>query len=388
MKKFLEMPFLGRGFRPFFLMGAIYAVYVMTVWGGVYGGSGISQTLFGDPVLWHAHEMIFGFTVAIIAGFLLTAVANWTGGAPTRQAHLLVLSLLWLGGRVAINCADDLPLWFVAILDCSFLPVLAVSLSIPLVKSRNKRNFVFLFLLAAFFTCNVLFYSFAEKWPLYPALMIIMIMISLIGGRVIPAFTVAALRRKGMMVYQKDQYSLDLAAVASLGVLIISMAVVGPEHIITGTIALISSVLHAIRMKNYYLLPSLKDPMLWMLHVGYSWLVVGLASLSASAFWGFPVSAAIHALTAGAIGTMTISMMTRVALAHTGRELIANPLMLTAFFIMIGAGLLRVIGPVLMADDLALSMEISAYMWAACFAIYIINFSAILWSKRPDGLPA
>lgn len=388
MKKLLEMPLLGRGFRPFFLLGAIYAVYIMLLWGSIYGGSGRSLTLFDDPVLWHAHEMIFGFTVAIISGFLLTAVANWTGGAPVRQIHLLSLCLLWLGGRVAVNFAGDIPLWLVSLVDCSFLPALAISLSIPLIKSRNKRNFVFLGLLTVFFICNVLFYSFAEKWPLYLALMIVMVMISLIGGRVIPSFAVAALRRKGVMVQQKDQPFLDLTALVSLGTLIVSMTVLGTEHFFTGIVALVSSALHALRMRNYHLIPSLKDPMLWMLHVGYSWLIIGLALISVSVFFGLPVSISIHALTAGSIGSMTLAMMTRVAMAHTGRELKVNSLMITAFSIMIGAGLVRVIGPVLMVGYQAALMEFSAYMWAVSFAIYIVNFSAILCSKRPDGLPA
>jgi uncharacterized protein involved in response to NO len=148
-----DLPFFGRGFRPFFTMGAIYAVAIVALWAAQLRGTVPMHGPFTDPVLWHAHEMIFGFTLAIIAGFLLTAVANWTGGQTAQGGRLALLCLVWLAGRVAVNGPFPYPV--AAILDLLFIPALAVILAIPLIATRNKRNFIFLIMLGALFTCNL-----------------------------------------------------------------------------------------------------------------------------------------------------------------------------------------------------------------------------------------
>ena len=185
-----DHPFLGRGFRPFFLLGALYSVVSLLIWGGFFAGHGTPPSFMIDPVSWHAHEMIFGFTMAIVAGFLLTAVANWTGGAPVRQIHLAGLCAFWLAGRVVMNFDLGLSEIAVIVVEGAFILTLAFSLSIPLLKSWNKRNFVFLVLLSILFACDMTFFITQESTSLYVSVMIIVAMISLIGGRIIPAFTV------------------------------------------------------------------------------------------------------------------------------------------------------------------------------------------------------
>lgn len=157
MQTFFEQPFWGRGFRPFFFLGALYSVFSLGIWGWFYAGHITPPGFLLDSVLWHAHEMIYGYTMAIIAGFLLTAVANWTGGAPARQIHLISLCFLWLLGRLVMNVDLGLPFWGLVLAEIVFIPALALSLAVPLIKSWNKRNFIFLTLLSALFACDLVF---------------------------------------------------------------------------------------------------------------------------------------------------------------------------------------------------------------------------------------
>lgn len=386
MQNLSNLPFLGRGFRPFFFFGALFALISMFIWGGFYAGHWNAPQFMNDPVMWHAHEMVYGFTMAIIAGFLLTAVANWTGGAPVRQLHLLALLALWCAGRITMNIETGLPLWAVNTLELSFIPALAGSLAIPLIKQWNKRNFIFLALLSGLWGFDLWFLITASPLPVYLAMFIIMIMISLIGGRIIPAFTVGALRQKGQDIRQTDQRKMDIAALASLLFLAVSFVSEIPE--IIATAALISSTIHLLRMRFYHTKRTLKDPMLWILHIGYLWLVIGLALLGMAALDVLPYSTALHALTAGAIGSMTLGMMCRVAMGHTGRTIQANIPTTAAFIMMQLLAVLRVFTPLAWPEHTGILMALSAGLWALCFALYLTFYSAILFGPRPDGRPA
>jgi uncharacterized protein involved in response to NO len=384
---FLDHPFLGRGFRPFFLVAALQTATAMLAWTGFYGGVAPPQSIYSDPVLWHAHEMIYGFVMAVVAGFLLTAVANWTAGAPVRQAHLLLLALLWFAGRLVIN-AGELPLAVVAAVDCAFIPALGLSLAVPLWKSRNVRNFIFLGLLAALLACNAAFYILEDRAPLHVALLIIIAMISLVAGRIIPAFTVAALRLKGLPVRQQDQPLLDRICLASMIALVLAATITGLATPVTGVMAGLAAGFNLLRLRHYHTPEALKVPMLWILHAGYAWMVLGLFLLMLSCFGYGTISAAIHALTAGCIGSMCIGMMCRVTLGHTGRHILARPLTVTAFVVMQAAALLRVAGPELLPEWYLHWIVASGLLWSACFAIYLAVYSPMLWRARPDGLPA
>lgn len=388
MLALFEHPFLGRGFRPFFLLGALYSVISLLSWAGFYAGYITPPLILSDFISWHAHELIYGFTIAIVAGFLLTAVANWTGGAPTRQIHLAGLCILWLAGRVVMNFDLGFPLWLVYAVEAAFVPALAISLSIPLLKSWSRRNFVFLGLLLALFACDVIFLLSENRTPLYVALLMIMVMISLIGGRVIPAFTVGALRQKGKKLYQTDQRKMDVAAVVSLAALAPILVFFGSGNAIFAVTGIVSAAIHALRMHHYHTRHIFHDPMLWILQAGYLWLVVGLLLLGLSGFGLVPFSAALHALTAGAIGSMTLGMMCRVTLGHTGRNITASPLTTLSFAFMILAGLIRVVGPMLLHQYALFWIVSSACLWSASFGLYILTYLPMLWHPRPDGTPA
>jgi uncharacterized protein involved in response to NO len=386
-RSLFHSPFWGRGFRPFFFFGALFAVLVITIWGGFYAGWGATPPIFMmNPISWHAHEMIYGFSMAIVAGFLLTAVANWTGGAPARQIHLAGLCFLWILGRIAMGINMGLPEWALIALTTMFVPALAISLAIPLLRSWNKRNFIFLTLLTLLFVCDVWFMVAGSMVALHVALMVILMMVSLIGGRIIPAFTVAALRRRGMAAFQTDQFKTDMAALFSL--IAVTICLVYKETAVLGVVAGISCIIHGWRMRHYHVMRALADPMIWILHAGYAWLVVGLGLLSLSGFGVFEIKAVIHALTAGCIGSMVLGMMCRVTLGHTGRELMAGSMTTLSFYGIQIAAVMRVFGPMLAPDNTTNWIVYSALLWGLCFAAYLITYSGMLFTARPDGREA
>lgn len=384
MLKLFEHPFLGRGFRPFFFLGALYSVISLVLWGGFYAGYIVPPYFMIDAVSWHAHEMIYGFSMAIVAGFLLTAVANWTGGAPARQMHLAGLCLLWLLGRVVMHFDFGLPAWAIIAVESAFIPALALSLAIPLIRSWNKRNFIFLTLLSVLFACDLWFLLTINMAALHAALMMILIMISLIGGRIIPAFTVAALRRKGIETYQTPQIKMDVAALVSL-VAVALCLVFAKGTPILGIAAGVSCLIHGLRMRHYHTLKTFDDPLVWILHAGYCWLVVGLGLLALTGFGALGVAAVIHALTAGAIGSMILGMICRVTLGHTGRDLKLGALTTLSFFAIQVTAIARVFGPIFMPDHMNEWVIGSAALWSLCFAAYLWVYTPMLFTARPDG---
>lgn len=379
------IPFWGRGFRPFFFFGALFSILSIGIWGAFYGGHGLMPPMFlMDPVSWHAHEMIYGFSMAIVAGFLLTAVANWTGGAPARQVHLAGLCALWIVGRVVMSVDLGLPLWSIIAIEALFIPALAVTLAIPLLRSRNTRNFIFLSLLSVLFACDIWFLVSMDISALYVALMMILIMVSLIGGRIIPAFTVAALRRTGLNVFQTGQMRMDIAALASL-VAVTACLVFAKDTVWLGGAALFACIIHGLRMRHYHSLKALGDPLLWILHAGYAWLIIGLGLLSWAGFGVFGTSAVLHALTTGCIGSMVLGMMVRVTLGHTGRELKVGGLTILSFYALQIAAVMRVFGPFFAPERLIEWIVYSALIWVFCFGAYLVVFGRMLFSARPDG---
>ncbi|MCB1579850.1 MAG: NnrS family protein [Rhodospirillales bacterium] len=387
MQTFFEQPFWGRGFRPFFFLGALYSVFSLGIWGWFYAGHITPPGFLLDSVLWHAHEMIYGYTMAIIAGFLLTAVANWTGGAPARQIHLISLCFLWLLGRLVMNVDLGLPFWGLVLAEIVFIPALALSLAVPLIKSWNKRNFIFLTLLSALFACDLVFLITMEKMSLYIALMVILTMISLVGGRIIPAFTVAALRRNGVKAFQTPQEKMDIAALVSLAAVALCL-VFAKDTIFMALCAGLSALIHGLRMRHYHGLKTLADPMLWILQAGYLWLIIGLFMLSLTGFGILALPSVIHALTTGCIGSMTLGMICRVTLGHTGRNLLASKITTASFLMMQVAALMRVFGPLSMPNKMTEWVTGSAFLWAACFVIYLLVYTPMLTGPRPDGREA
>jgi uncharacterized protein involved in response to NO len=381
-----DHPVLGYGFRPFFLLGALNSVISLLVWGGFYAGYITPPFFIVDPVSWHAHEMIYGYTLAIVAGFLLTAVANWTDSAPVRGFHLLGLCLLWLAGRLVMNFDLGFPEGAVLVSEGAFILTLAFSLSIPLFKTWDKRNFVFLVLLSILLVCDMVFLITKERTSLYVAVMIIVTMISLIGGRIIPAFTVDALEERGEEAHETPQGKLDVLAILSLVLIILALVFVEQENAILAGTAFLATIIHALRLRRYQTHRILNDPMVWILHVGYSWIILGLFLTGVSALGLLPFSIALHAFTAGAIGSMTIGMMCRVTLGHTGRDKIATDLTTLSFILMQGAAFMRVFG-LMIAPDYSIEWIIgSATLWILCFALYFLIYAPMLWKPDLDEL--
>jgi uncharacterized protein involved in response to NO len=377
-----DHPVLGYGFRPFFFLGALYSIISLLVWGGFYAGYVTPPIFMTGPVSWHAHEMIYGYTLAIVAGFLLTAVANWTDSMPVRGFHLLGLCLLWLAGRVVMNFDLGLPELAIIVIEGMFIPALALSLSIPLFKNWDKRNFVFLVLLSILFACDMVFLISKERTSLYVAVMIIITMISLIGGRIIPSFTVDALQERGEEVQETPQGKLDVLAVLSLVLIILALMFANQEEAVLAGTAFLSAIIHALRLRRYHTHRILDDPMVWILHVGYSWVILGLFFIGFSALGYLSFSIALHAFTVGAIGSMTLGMMCRVTLGHTGRNKIATNLTKLIFLLLQCAAFMRVFG-LMIAPDYSIEWIIgSAMLWVFCFALYILIYAPMQW--KPD----
>lgn len=375
------MAFWGRGFRPFFFKAAVFAVLAVPLWAFVM--SGIvpgAPGIFSDPLFWHAHEMIFGFTMAVVAGFLLTAVANWTGWAPVRGAHLFFLVALWAFGRAA-SAFPDVPFWLAGAINLVFIPCLAVSLFVPLWKSGNIRNFVFLGLLSVLFILESAFFALQDVKFLHAALFVMMAVVGIVGGRIVPSFSVAWLRFHGQHVQQKDLLGLDKVSF-SLSLFLAGIVLVfGTDAAACGIAAFALAGVQTWRWRFYYPLATLAEPMLWILHAGFFWMILGFALLGLSAFGFAPISSAIHALTAGSIGSLTLGMMCRVTMGHTGRMIRANRATIVSFYLMQLSAALRVLGPVAFPGEILLVFQVSGVLWAACFLIYLFVYGPLLFKK-------
>lgn len=381
-------PFWGRGFRPFFLGASLFAAYSLILWLLFLTDIVNLPSTVGDAIGWHAHEMVYGFAMAVIAGFLLTAVANWTGWSPVRGYHLVGLVLLWLAGRVA-PYIPELPNWALIIIEGSFIPALAVSLFVPLYKSRNVRNYVFLGLLSLLFICDLNFLLTGQITSIYIAIFTISTMISLVGGRIIPAFTVAALRQRGHLTLRnQDQPKLDKLALASWLAVAVLFMITGGEGVLFATTAISAAAIHLIRMRYYNTRLALADPLLWILHAAYIWIIVGLVLLGLSALSSLNPVIGIHTLTIGAIGSSTLGMMSRVALGHTGRPLICSRAIIIAFYAMQAACIIRLLGLAILTDFYVVWVTLSGLLWTTAFLIYLIIYTPILLEPRPDGQPA
>jgi uncharacterized protein involved in response to NO len=383
------MPLLQLGFRPFFLLAGLSATILILMWGLIYS-EGMPATAYGS-VYWHGHEMIFGFVVAVVAGFLLTAVKNWTGRQTANGKALLLLALLWLIARVLPFFPGIFPYWFVAAIDISFLFAVAAALTPLLLKTKNHRNLIFIGILILLAAVNVAFHlgvlGFIEGGPryaLYAAVYMILLLISIMGGRVIPFFIERGL---GGDFKRRSYPAIDIAA--SLFLLLL-----GVLHTagLTGTgaavVALVAAVLHFIRLLGWYGKGVWRVPLLWVLILAYGWIVVGLFLMALSMAGVLSTSLALHALTIGGIGLMTIGMMVRVSMGHSGRELYAPALMASAFVAINFAVVVRVFLPLILpAKAYPLLVLISALIWAIAFSVFVVKMSPVYFSPRVDGRP-
>jgi uncharacterized protein involved in response to NO len=380
----------GKGFRPFFLLAAFFASTIVPAWILVLAGLA-RPSAYLDATSWHAHEMVLGFTVAVIAGFLLTAVGNWTQRETLVGGPLLGLSALWALGRLAMLLGGVLPRALVALVDLAFLPALIVVLARPLVASGNRRNYVMLAVLGALFAANVVVHlealglaaHGAAQHAALVAVDVVAVVVLIIAGRVFPMFT----RNATGVTTIRSSPALDVATVAAMAALTLVDAIV-PEHPASAAAAGCVGVLSVARAARWGTLHTARHPLLWVLHAGYAWLALGLLLRAlASIVPAIPTSIAVHAITVGAIGSLTLGMMARVSLGHSGR-LLAPPRSVTwAFGAITAAAVSRVIAPLVAPRWYLPELAAAGTLWTAAFFLFLIAYGRVLVSPRVDGKP-
>ncbi len=375
-RKEIIPPILRDGFRVFFPLTALYAIVALAAWILILTGH-VLPPLALDPLSWHIHEMLFGTIGAAVAGFLLTAVPNWTGVPGPRGVRLAALAGLWLAGRIAVTFGAAMPAWVVGVLDLSFLVALGAVVGRAIVVSGNRRNLPVIALVVAYAGANLLYHL---GWPdlgMRLGLMTVVLLIALIGGRVVPGFTGNWIKRAGQAVGPRpfghpDRVALALTLAGGLAYL------ARPEHPGTGAVVLTAGLAHAIRQIGWRGHRTLGEPLVWVLHLGYLWLSAGVILLGLSILWpAVPSAVALHALTAGAMATMILAIMTRATLGHSGRDLKAGPAT-TAIYILVTLAALSRLGagwePVLLHP--------SALAWGLAFAIYLAVYLPICLKPR------
>lgn len=379
--------FLRQGFRPFFLGAGVWAVAAVATWLTAYRGFVSIPTAF-NPVAWHVHELVFGFVAAAIAGFLLTAVPNWTGRRPIQGVPLAVLFALWVIGRAAVMASGLIGAGVAAALDLSFPALLLGMVLREIIAGRNWRNLPITIALAGLLLANLLTHAeatgHASTGPAGQRLgvAVVVLLISLVGGRIIPSFTGNWLKKRGETRMPAGHDAFDHVALA---VLLIALAawVAAPQSLVTGVSLIGAGVLASIRLARWRGHRTFSEPLLWSLHLGFAWVPAGLLLTGSSLVLpSLPATAGIHALTAGAMGSMTLAVMTRAILGHTGRALTADRWTAAIYLLVTAAAAFRVAAPVLAADYLLL-LSASAVAWIAAFGIFAVRFGRLLLTSEP-----
>jgi len=372
------------GFRPFYLLASSYAALAVLYWALQYAGV-IPVAVARSPA-WHGHEMLFGYTLAVVAGFLLTAVRNWTTRPTPSGVPLMLMAALWVAGRVLV-----LTPWAMAaaVVNAAFPVAVAIGIGIPIVQSRNQRNYFFVALMLLLGFAVLAFHLGSQGVPLWPqraslqaGLDVILFILAVMGGRVIPMFT-----NNGVPGVAATRHPV-LEKLALGGVLLLLAAdVLQLSPGIVGAIALVVAAVHAVRLYLWQPWLTFGTPIVWVLHVAYAWIVVHLVLRGAAAL-GLPGELlAIHALTIGAIGGMTIGMMTRTARGHTGRSLVADRFEVTCYALVALAAAIRVFGGMLLPGAYVATVVVSGLCWSAAFALYAVRYWPVLVRPRLDGKP-
>ena len=377
------------GFRPLFSLMALAAIGGIGLWLAYFVLGWQVVFISGSPVLWHSHEMIFGFAAAAIGGFLLTASANWAGRPPVKGLMLVLISLAWLAGRLVMTYSALLnPVWVMGI-DLLYLGLLIAVIGNTLIRAKNRRNYKVIAVLVALFCLNALYHLSSFGGPISAntairiALVMVTVMIVIIGGRIVPAFTTNWLRQQNRLEQtgkpQSPRMTDELALTLSLA-LAISWGFF-PEQLFTGWIAILAGLFHGLRMSGWKGLATVTEPLMFVLHVAYGWLVVALILLGISiCFGGLPQSAAIHGLTVGAIGTMILSVAVRVSLGHTGRPLKATKIISLMFGLIAVAAILRTVAP--LGNYYLELISLSGIFWISAFVLFMIEFIPIYFQPR------
>lgn len=376
-------PVLRLGFRPFYLGAALFAALAVPLWMALYLGQ-LSLTPAVPPLLWHAHEMLFGFAVAVIIGFLMTAGKAWTGLGTPRGAFLGALAALWVAARIAALVA---PFPVYAALDLALLPLVAAVLLNVLLRAGNHRNLPLVGMLVLLSLANLVFHlavadllAVSPLTPLYAGLALIVLIECVMGGRVIPAFTMSA--TPGLKIAARPALEKAALAATALALALWVLAPPGAASALTFTVA---AALQVVRQWRWQPWVTRRRPILWILHAAYAWLAVGLVLLALAQFGWVGPSAGIHALAVGTTGGLIIGMVTRTARGHTGRPLQVSKAEVSAYALVMAAATLRVLAPLVAPGWLAPSLVLAAAAWCIAFAIYLAVYTPWLVQTRLDG---
>ncbi|MCC6919334.1 MAG: NnrS family protein [Alphaproteobacteria bacterium] len=384
-------PFLRAGFRPFFLGGALWALTVMTLWVCFLAGELDLPTAF-DALAWHRHEMLFGYLGAVIAGFLLTAIPNWTGRLPMAGRGLAALAGLWLCARLALLFSAPLGPLPAFLADVGFLAALAAVAAREVLAAHN-RNLPVVLVVTLLAVANGLDHAEQFGAPIPTGLGwrlgfgLVLMLVSLIGGRIIPSFTRNWLAKQGRQQGLPTQPGrFDMATLAATAVAMVSWVAL-PDSPYAGALLIVASVLQAVRLSRWSGLHTMAEPLVFILHVSYAWLPLGLLLLGASTFSDHvPPAAALHALSAGGMASMTLAVMTRATLGHTGRDLHADGWTLAIYVLVNLGAAVRVSAPVLPVDFLG-AMSLAGTLWAGAFVLFVLAYGPSMLRARPDGRP-
>lgn len=376
------------GFRTFYSLAAIFAIVAMILWLRAFAGlSGTGDYLYG--VVWHSHEMLFGFASAVIAGFLLTAVRNWTGLPTPTGAALAMLAVLWLAARVLIIIG---PAPLAAVVDVAFLPALAVAIASPILHSKNRRNYkvlaLILLLAASHGVYHLASLGFAEVWlartSLFVGIDILVILMAIVGGRVIPAFT----RNAIPSATSRHEPWVERITFASM-ILIIAASVLRGSWAVPPTfMALllgVAAAAHAIRLALWDPIKTIHNPLLWMMPAAYSWMPVAFLLRALAATNVIPAGAWIHAMTMGAVSALMLAMMMRSSLGHTGRALVASRADMAAFVLLQIAAIVRVATSIVAGDNYQQWIIASGLIWAMAFLVFVLRYLPMLSQPREPG---
>jgi uncharacterized protein involved in response to NO len=374
-------------FRPFFLLNGFFAMLVLALWVGVLHG------LVGMPpgqMFWHGHEMIVGFAMATIAGFILTAVATWTDRPPLHGGRLGFLVLVWLLGRLAMALAYLLPAWFVALVDGLFPVLLCVAVAQEVIGGGSRRNYPIVLITALLALLNIFYHlgasellPGADRIAVYLLIHLVLLLVTVISGRIVPNFSANWLRAHGVERLPETSVTLD-RLVIGMTLLTGLLVVFAPSSLLTAGAAFLAAGAHGWRLSRWRGWATRPEPLLFVLHAAYLWLPFGYALTGCAILgWLVPPTAALHALTMGAIGMMILAVTTRVALAHTGRPLHAARLTVVAYVLLAVAVFVRVLSP--LSSQYLVMVDVSAAGWIVAFGIFTWVYWPVLIGPRADA---
>jgi uncharacterized protein involved in response to NO len=373
-------PLLANGFRPFFLFGSIYAGLAILVWLPVFHGELKLISAFA-PRDWHVHEMLYGYLPAVITGFLFTAIPNWTGRLPIQGTPLLVLVIVWMMGRVCVTFSAETG-WLVAMLvDASFLLLVAAAAAREILAGRNWRNLNVVMLVLLLLAGNIAFhleahFNGAADTGIRIGIAVVVLLISLIGGRIIPSFTRNWLVRENPGRLPVPFGRFDVIVVA-IGALALSVWVLSPAGRLTGAALAIAGLLHLVRLGRWAGDRTWRERLVLILHIGYAFVPLGFLLNAMSAFELVPAGAGVHAWMVGAAGTMTLAVMSRATLGHSGQQLTASVATQAIYAAIIVAALSRICAVIEPAHSEPL-LHLAALAWAGAFFGFAVSFGPLL----------